>query len=282
MTDTKTLDHQFIRIEEDKFAKTKTSWSKHNIRWEKNSAFYAMINDASHHSLDLFPYYAQTANSDIIIFHFSFWNRDGGYPGMSDMRMMLILDDKNNIEIADVVHTDFSSRTGGYGDGLYNEYNETANLQVSVSDFMAIAKANKIEYSVRINGAKLEGVLTEEEMVILKGFYNEVFDPDFEKERIQAFVTKNGISSKTKGSSSCYIATACFEDEDAPEVVFFRSFRDQVLLNTVIGTYLIKKYYQLSPKLSRISPRGTKRAKFGKLILKFTKKIISLGFNNHV
>lgn len=56
-------------------------------------------------------------------------------------------------------------------------------------------------------------------------------------------------------SSSCYIATVCYGNNMAPEVIKFREFRDVFLKNYSIGRQFIRLYYNnaesLSIKLSR-------------------------------
>lgn len=48
-------------------------------------------------------------------------------------------------------------------------------------------------------------------------------------------------------SKACYIATACYGDYDAPEVMTFRNFRDDFLLRNIPGTLFVKFYYRFSP-----------------------------------
>ncbi|MCS6903803.1 MAG: CFI-box-CTERM domain-containing protein [Bacteroidia bacterium] len=45
----------------------------------------------------------------------------------------------------------------------------------------------------------------------------------------------------------CYIATACYQDNNAPQVIAFRNFRDQVLMNSFWGKLFVKFYYKYSP-----------------------------------
>ena len=52
-------------------------------------------------------------------------------------------------------------------------------------------------------------------------------------------------------SSSCFIATACYGNYNAPEVLILRKYRDDVLLNTIIGTAFVKFYYFVSPPLAK-------------------------------
>ena len=58
--------------------------------------------------------------------------------------------------------------------------------------------------------------------------------------------------SKNDPEKKCYIATVCFDDPNSKEVLFFRSFRDNVLRNYLLGRYFINFYYRYSPTLSNI------------------------------
>lgn len=49
--------------------------------------------------------------------------------------------------------------------------------------------------------------------------------------------------------SSCYIATMAYGDNEHPQVIVLRKFRDSVLLKYLIGRLFIKIYYFISPKI---------------------------------
>lgn len=51
-----------------------------------------------------------------------------------------------------------------------------------------------------------------------------------------------------KVQKGCFIATACF-GYDAPETVYFRKFRDDILDRYVLGKLFISFYYRTSPKI---------------------------------
>jgi tetratricopeptide (TPR) repeat protein len=52
-------------------------------------------------------------------------------------------------------------------------------------------------------------------------------------------------------SSGCFVATACFGDYDAPEVLVLRQYRDNTLLHTYWGRFFVKFYYFVSPPIAR-------------------------------
>jgi hypothetical protein len=55
--------------------------------------------------------------------------------------------------------------------------------------------------------------------------------------------------NKTGG---CFIATACYGTDTAPDVLTLRTFRDSVLLSSKTGRAFVKIYYLLSPPIAKI------------------------------
>ena len=56
--------------------------------------------------------------------------------------------------------------------------------------------------------------------------------------------------STASGKSGCYIATACYGNEFAPEVLHLKVFRDNILAKNYFGRLFIKSYYFLSPPIA--------------------------------
>jgi len=52
-------------------------------------------------------------------------------------------------------------------------------------------------------------------------------------------------------STSCFIATACYGDYNATEVLELRYYRDSVLLKTNLGRILVDIYYFISPPIAK-------------------------------
>jgi hypothetical protein len=48
----------------------------------------------------------------------------------------------------------------------------------------------------------------------------------------------------------CFIATAAYGTETAPQLDILRNFRDQVLLKNALGSLFVKTYYKVSPPLA--------------------------------
>jgi hypothetical protein len=59
-----------------------------------------------------------------------------------------------------------------------------------------------------------------------------------------------------KKKDMCFIATAVYEDYDAPEVVLLRLFRDRFLLSTLCGRYFVALYYTIGPVLAALPQRS--------------------------
>ena len=172
----------FVEIKEDKFTKVKSINSKHKIEWKGKELEnkFMLTKDSYSNSLSMSIAYRHKDDVDSVFFRFTYSNSEGGYPGMSNIKMYLILDDDKTIELSDGSGFDHASQSSKIGDNYISVYIETAQLAVSMSDFIAIANAKKIEYSIRFGQGSLENVFTQNNLLIFKGFYNSAFDSDFE------------------------------------------------------------------------------------------------------
>ncbi|ASV31618.1 CFI-box-CTERM domain-containing protein [Maribacter cobaltidurans] len=56
--------------------------------------------------------------------------------------------------------------------------------------------------------------------------------------------------SASSGKGGCYIATACYGNEFAPEVLHLKLFRDNILAKNYFGRLFIKTYYLVSPPIA--------------------------------
>jgi hypothetical protein len=171
----------FVESKEDKFTKVKTIKCKHNIIWKgKDLENKFMLTKKSYsNELKMGIDYRHKDEIDSVFFTFSYTNSDGGYPGMTNIKMYLIIDDEKNIELSEGCGFDHASQSSKVGDNYINVYLETAQLVVSMSDFIAIANAKKIEYSIRFGQGSLENIFTQNDLMIFKGFYNAAFDDEF-------------------------------------------------------------------------------------------------------
>lgn len=67
------------------------------------------------------------------------------------------------------------------------------------------------------------------------------------KDYVEQLAQSNGIEKK----SGCFVATACYGNYDAPEVLVLRQYRDQHLLNHFAGKVFVKFYYAVSPYFAK-------------------------------
>ncbi|MBN8835592.1 MAG: hypothetical protein BGO53_02260 [Sphingobacteriales bacterium 39-19] len=54
---------------------------------------------------------------------------------------------------------------------------------------------------------------------------------------------------KKEENKNCYIATLCYGNQDAVQVLTFRDYRDKVLNKSFLGKIFVRVYYNISPKL---------------------------------
>lgn len=63
--------------------------------------------------------------------------------------------------------------------------------------------------------------------------------------------------STQKPKSGCFIATACYGNYNAKEVLVLREYRDNVLLNSLVGKNFVKFYYFISPPIAKIIAKSS-------------------------
>lgn len=65
-----------------------------------------------------------------------------------------------------------------------------------------------------------------------------------------------GVKGSGKTREACFVATAVYGDSNHPCVCILRTFRDESLRFTVIGTVIIQLYYFLGPILAYFVSRS--------------------------
>lgn len=207
----------FVEIKEDKFTKVKSIKCKHKIEWKGKELEnkFMLTKDSYSNSLSMSIDYRHKDDVDSVFFGFTYSNSDGGYPGMTNIKMYLILDDDKTIELSEGSGFDHASQSSKVGDNYISVYIETAQLAVSMSDFIAIVNAKKIEYSIRFGQGSLENIFTQNDLMIFKGFYNAAFDSDFETESLYS----NNISKINSSIESTKASSALVNDKELQNLI---------------------------------------------------------------
>lgn len=73
----------------------------------------------------------------------------------------------------------------------------------------------------------------------------------FAKSAKNPSVIKSFLKSASETKGRCFIATATFESENAPEVLYLRQWRDRVLAKSIWGQGFIFCYESFSPPIAR-------------------------------
>ncbi len=257
----------FIRVEEDKFTKTKTVKCKESIDW--TGANLARLVSSPHKEeamfirgvgqLKMLIEYRHRDEEDAVVFMFVSSNYLG-YFGMSNLKLYLILDNEKTIELHEVVgHTVDSTNVYGLVESFDTQYVEIAALALSVAQLIDIVNVSKIDFSIRTKEYNFEGTLSPGALTLLKGFYNNTFDEEFEIERLYRAISiakpattvkSSGADSKS-GGGGCYVATMAYGHYEHPQVKLLRNFRDEVLQKSHLGRAFVRSYQKHSPKLVR-------------------------------
>ena len=104
------------------------------------------------------------------------------------------------------------------------------------------------------------------------GYYSDYFFmqssccPQEIKEKVKREVEKRNReiekNIRKQQKSGCFVATACYDNYDAPEVLVLRAYRDEYLLTNWLGILFVKFYYFISPPLAKQIEKSEKIKKF--------------------
>lgn len=255
----------FVEIKEDKFTKVKSIKCKHKIEWKGKDLEnkFMLTKDSYSNSLSMSIDYRHKDDTDSVFFGFAYSNSDGGYPGMTNIKMYLILDDDKTIELSDSSGFDHASQSSKVGDNYISIYIETAQLALSMSDFIAIANANKIEYSIRFGSGSIENIFTEDQVRLFKSFYNSSFDEDFE------FVIVNEYFEKSQKLNS------------ANSKEWYQKDSDDIVLQKNISTEDLNEIKRLSEEMSNMGvfslKKGTLRNERNRVFSKYNLSFYEIG-----
>lgn len=255
----------FVEIKEDKFTKVKSIKCKHKIEWKGKDLEnkFMLTKNSYSNSLSMSIDYRHKDDTDSVFFGFAYSNSDGGYPGMTNIKMYLILDDDKTIELSDSSGFDHASQSSKVGDNYIIIYIETAQLALSMSDFIAIANANKIEYSIRFGSGSIENIFTEDQVRLFKSFYNSSFDEDFE------FAIVNEYFEKSQKLNS------------ANSKEWYQKDSDDIVLQKYISTEDLNEIKRLSEEMSNMGvfslKKGTLRNERNRVFSKYNLSFYEMG-----
>ena len=58
--------------------------------------------------------------------------------------------------------------------------------------------------------------------------------------------------NKSSKKSDCFVATATYKSETAPQVLILRAYRDNIMMNTWMGIKVVNVYYHVGPRLAAV------------------------------
>jgi hypothetical protein len=142
-------------------------------------------------------------------------------------------------------------------------YIETAQLALSMSDFIAIANANKIEYSIRFGSGSIENIFTDDQVWLFKSFYNSSFDEDFEFGIVNEYFEK---SQKLNSANS---------------KEWYQKDSDDIVLQKNISTEDLNEIKRLSEEMSNMGvfslKKGTLRNERNRVFSKYNLSFYEIG-----
>ena len=141
------------------------------------------------------------------------------------------------------------------GEGKLVDVQETKMSTVS-QDNAAIPKLDDVDKRILEfcqQGAKLQAVKYCKE--------ERGWDLITSKNYVDKFAAQHGIGNVPGKAGGCFVATACYGNYDAPEVLVLRKFRDEKLLKSFSGKVFVKIYYSISPSLAALISKSDRLKK---------------------
>ncbi len=107
----------------------------------------------------------------------------------------------------------------------------------------------------KIYEKEVEGTAEEKEFIgtpSLKEYMKTALNNGFAiSVKLDQFRGTEVFKKEEESSGGCFIATAVYENEYSPEVLYLREFRDDVLSMNILGRMFINIYYKVSPFLAQ-------------------------------
>lgn len=98
------------------------------------------------------------------------------------------------------------------------------------------------------------------------------------KESVNEMINQTRESdADTLNSGPCFIATAVYRSPDSPEVATLRQFRDEVLLQSLLGRFLVRCYYVMAPRFAwLLKPKPAALLRFVLRVVVFDPLIVAI------
>jgi hypothetical protein len=162
------IKEYFVEVNEDKFTKVKFIKAKHSI-------------DLHYDGLFLDIEFRQKDNVDGLFFIVKHISNADNSLNLRNLSLYIIIDNDITLSLLD-------SKYIKDKEIFNNIYISSAQLSIDFSEFKYLAGGTKVEYSLRVDDGKIEGDFSYDNSILLKGFYNAVFDPNFEIESLLKFM----------------------------------------------------------------------------------------------
>lgn len=269
----------FAEVSEDRFTQVKSAKSKNPLSWARSNdsttpasaASLKAVHETQYQSYEYAAVsisieYRHKDDADGLFLAILFQGINYDWPGLEAFELLFIVDDGARIAVTDrsMHQHDYEVMSGEAVKKV-----EFVQLHMPLSDLMTLIDARKVEYRLSFSKLNIEGVLTENDLINLRGFYNNAFDDEYRLEELYTAVEAESAKSTSAAAKSggCYIATAVYGNYDHPSVIVLRAFRDDRLAQTMSGRALIKMYYMASPLLASKLKRAPNVSAGARIIL---------------
>lgn len=72
---------------------------------------------------------------------------------------------------------------------------------------------------------------------------------------------------ESKSGATCFVASAAYGDPNHVDVMYLRSFRDEVLVKNLLGRTFIDIYWKIGPQLAKFVAKSGSLRKYSKLLI---------------
>lgn len=199
-TETKTNNFRQIIITKSKIP---FFWNEKEL---ENKLFYSRFN--IFHFLKMEIEYRNDGENDAVFFIFSYTNGSLKKNPFYPLMLYFKIDDGKTITLKKNMNP-IQASTEVFDINIENNIKRCTyigEISMPISDFITLAYAKKVDFGINFSNTLLEQTFTHEQLTIIKGFYNAVFEPEFEQDLLYQFINKNDLSilSKEENTITAY------------------------------------------------------------------------------